>query len=141
MSPSNIASLVPISLPASLSSNTEDQHFDRVSKSTGLDLACLASLLLAPAGSPLSPVVCADLLPSSTFSCHFLPALQNPGHLLYHLLGLCLLRPPLLCLANSYSCFRCQFKCYAFRGAFEPAPSLFALLECVAFPRGIYASV
>lgn len=51
--------------------------------------------------------------------------------------------PPLslFCLVNSYSCFRCQFKCYVLREAFKPTYSLFALIEWFAFLQNIYISL
>lgn len=94
---------------------------------------CPCRLLFGPCGlcRPFTSSICSCLSPNAT----------EPRHLLYHLQGLCLLHPPVLCLVNSYSCFRCQFKCYAFRGAFKSAHSSFALLECVAFPWNISASL
>lgn len=105
----------------------------------GLAPACLSSLISWP--SPLG--LCDPSMPAfhSTNTFTSLSPIAEPWHLLYHLFGMFFLHPLFFCLVNSYSCFRCQCKCYVLGEAFKPTYSLFVLIIWFAFLQNIYVSL
>lgn len=102
----------------------------------GLAPACLSSL-----NSWQFPLgLCDPSMPAfhSTNTFTSLSLIAEPWHLLYHLFGMFFLHSLFFCLVNSYSCFRCQCKCYVLREAFKPTYFLFVLIIWFAFLQKIY---
>lgn len=67
--------------------------------------------------------------------------IADSWHLLYHLFGMFFLHSLFFCLVHSYSCFRCQCKCYVLGEAFKPTYSLFFLIIWFASLQNIYVSL
>lgn len=106
----------------------------------GLASACPSSLVSWQ--SPLG--LCDPSMPAFHFHQHFHIPLPHHRALAPVIPSAWSVLPPpslFFCLGNSYSCFRCQFKCYVLREAFKPTYSLFVLMIWFVFLQNTYVSL